>query len=98
MVLSKKAGRAHDSGSSGSPPLLVTHGNSVLKQFTQLFRLVRVRRSLGCESVEGKGGGGRKFIHGTYVHVCVSQSESDRLRDGDDVVKKGTLCLNSSRT
>lgn len=35
-VRPKKSGRAHDSSSSGSPPLLVTHGNQLINTHTRL--------------------------------------------------------------
>lgn len=99
---SKKAGRAHDSRSSGNPLLLVTPGNRSINTHTQVYSNVP-----GCPSapllvagfgIVGGAAGGFNIIYILLEQMCVSQSERDRLRDGGCVVKKGNFCLNSSRT
>lgn len=77
----------------GNPPLLVvTRRNQCISihKFTQMFRVVRVPWLQGWDS------GGQLCINTPYilyVHVCVSQSERDRLRDGGCVVKRELSAL-----
>ena len=69
LLRPKKAGRAHDTGSPGSPPLLVTHGKPTTLTHTSL------PRDSNIPGGPYLGRGGTVAGRGAAVDLCIMYTE-----------------------